>query len=107
MVGADVDPVEAGARPLELGVELTGHGAEDILVEVPARDARLVGHHHGRDVGGVETADRLARARQESQPLRVIDVPDFLGERAVTIDEDRGPGCHALKCKRPDGHFSR
>ena len=95
MVDADVDAVEVGPFFLQLSDECGVHRGEDLFGEIAARHARLVGDDHGGDAGLVQPADRLRGAWEEPETLRVVDVPHFLGQRPVTIDEHGRARHHA------------
>ena len=94
MMRAHVDAVQMGAVVLELGNERGVDRGQDLLGEVSASEARLVRDDDRGDACAVQPANCLGRSRQESKSSWVIDVPDFLGERPVTIHEDHGPTDH-------------
>src|SRR3990172_8720039 len=85
---ADVEAVQVGGLGLELAHEGFVHGLEDLLAEVAARHAALVRHHHGPEPRTVEAADGFSAPGEETKAPGVIDVPHFLGQGPVAVDED-------------------
>src|SRR3990170_4362126 len=88
VMDADVEAVQVGALGLQLAHEGFVHGLEDLLAEVAARHAALVRHHHGPEPRTVEAADGFSAPRKEAKAPGVIDVPHFLGQGSVAVDED-------------------
>ena len=84
---AHVDAVEVRALVFELGDERVVGGPQDVGGKVAASEARLVGDDDGGDPGGVETTDGFGRAGQQSQPGRMVHVPDLLSQRPVAVNE--------------------
>ena len=85
---------------LELIREPGGDGMENLFREVPASHACLVGHDDGGNAALVQAADRLGRAWEEPESLRMVDVPHFLGERSIAVDEHRRPTGHLGSVRR-------
>ena len=61
---------------------------DERLVEHPARDPRLVGHHDHGEAGAVQEAHGIDAVGKEHQPLEPIEIAGFLDERAVAIEKD-------------------
>ena len=96
-----------------------GEAAADILgtiknVEIPdlqfdeALGRVVLQHLRAGDTGqALKALEASPAARQQPESARMVDVPHFLGERPVTIDEDGGPRCHVGQCTGPPVVCSR
>src|SRR5207247_4524471 len=62
----------------------------ELFLEVPARDARLVRHDRDGHSGLVQPPDRLGASRQERAAREVVHVADLFADRAVAIEKDAG-----------------
>ena len=89
--GAVVDAVERRAAGREPAFQLGVDRPQPVLGEEPPADARLVGHQHPGEAGAPEPHQGLRGPGQEADPRRVGEVRHVLDQRAVAVEEDRGP----------------
>ncbi len=71
--------------------------ADQLFLEVPTRDARLVGHQHGEEVRVIDLANGIRCSRQQPEAAYVVDVAHFLAHRAVAVDKNRPASHHSLR----------
>ena len=74
------------------GGELLGHKFVDRVYKrfrkIAAANSGLIGHHDYRHSGFIQTADGFSDTRQNTKSADVIQVADFFGDGAVTIEKN-------------------
>jgi hypothetical protein len=85
MMRAVIDPVEEGALPAQLGLQLGVDQRQAGRVAFAPREDRLVGDERGAQAGPVQAADRLAGARQNAKVVRATDIAVVGVQRAVAV----------------------
>jgi hypothetical protein len=100
MVRADVDCIEScpGSRKFfpQSRMDSINHPSWKVAPRYP----RLVCHHNGPPPGSIDGPDGRRCRRQQAQTGHVVDVADFLVERAVPVKKDGAVGNvrHCLGC---------
>jgi hypothetical protein len=93
-VGRGVRTKVYGVETRAGGCELLGHEFVDRVDErfrkVPAANAGLICHHNHRKPSLIQAADGFSDPRQDTKSVDVIQVADFFGNGAVTIEKNGG-----------------
>ena len=75
--------------------KITGHPLvhclHHLFREVSARDSSLIGDDDSEPTVGIQYLDGVGGVRKSAKARSVVNVTDFLGNRAVAIDENRSP----------------
>src|ERR1700674_4715010 len=89
-VRAIVNCVNMRTRCGEMLIHELMHDVHERFRVVATTDARLVGDNHNRNTGFVEKTDRSRSKWKHTKSADMIQVADFLRDRAVAIEEDSG-----------------
>src|SRR5688572_2776462 len=87
-MGTTVDRIDPTAGCFDQGDQAPVCLVELGNRQIPARDARLIGHHDHEPAGPIELPDRLTGALDQPDLLVTADVTDFDINRTVSIEKN-------------------
>ena len=100
-VRAIVNPVHMRAIRLQFALHALIHLLYERFRKIAAGYAGLVGYDNHSQARFVQSADGWTRKRKHTKSVGMIQVTDFLGDGAITVEEDGGLAQERFRQKSP------